>query len=203
MADNLNEGTRLPIANVLDLSYLTGSAIKVCYNDLYSNCSSHGALYQWAMAMDLSSTCNTSNCQDSIQTKHQGMCPTGWHIPTSLEFGELRDSARSFNSVAPGNALKSISPEPGDSLWNRVEFNDANSMGFRAIPSGIYNTGYNPPRWDMFAGGVYFWTTDRANTSPEYNATSASLNYGTKDFAIDSNWGDVKTMAFSVRCLQD
>jgi Fibrobacter succinogenes major domain (Fib_succ_major). len=39
-----------------------------------------GATYDWATAMNLASACNSSStCV--VQDPHQGICPTGWHIP--------------------------------------------------------------------------------------------------------------------------
>ncbi|MFA7702484.1 MAG: FISUMP domain-containing protein, partial [Patescibacteria group bacterium] len=51
---------------------------KYCYNNTYSNCQSDGALYQWDEAM-----------QYTEASGAQGICPTGWHIPTDAEQNAL------------------------------------------------------------------------------------------------------------------
>lgn len=62
----------------------TGAGIeKYCYDDLESNCFNGGGIYQWAEAMQLPSTCNDTAC--AVSSPHQGICPTGWHIPTDAE----------------------------------------------------------------------------------------------------------------------
>jgi hypothetical protein len=45
--------------------------------------------YTWAEALNLSSACNSSSCAASITTKHQGICPIGWHIPDNSEWNSL------------------------------------------------------------------------------------------------------------------
>ena len=45
---------------------------KYCYNDDTANCSIYGGLYQWNEAMQYVTTSGA-----------QGICPTGWHIPTT------------------------------------------------------------------------------------------------------------------------
>jgi len=40
-----------------------------------------GGPYNWAQAMKLASSCNSSDCTSRIEPNHQGMCPSGWHIP--------------------------------------------------------------------------------------------------------------------------
>jgi len=45
-----------------------------------------GTTYNWAAAMVLEPTCNSNDCVTQIQTpNHQGICPTGWHIPIRNE----------------------------------------------------------------------------------------------------------------------
>ncbi|GBU24172.1 hypothetical protein R83H12_00800 [Fibrobacteria bacterium R8-3-H12] len=61
----------------------------------YSSASS----YNWATAMGLSSSCNTTAC--SIEN-HRGICPTGWHIPSDTEWTDLITLVGS----TPGTKLK-------------------------------------------------------------------------------------------------
>lgn len=48
---------------------------KYCYDNVPSNCTTYGGLYQWGEAM-----------QYSTNEGAQGICPDGWHIPTLSEF---------------------------------------------------------------------------------------------------------------------
>jgi uncharacterized protein (TIGR02145 family) len=74
MAENLNHNT-------------SGSK---CYGD-DPNCAKYGRLFNWATAMALSSNCNSKSCASQISEKHRGICPSGWHIPSSREWAVLID----------------------------------------------------------------------------------------------------------------
>jgi hypothetical protein len=51
---------------------------KYCYNDSSINCDKYGGLYQWDEAMQYDTTENI-----------QGICPTGWHIPSKTQLQTL------------------------------------------------------------------------------------------------------------------
>jgi uncharacterized protein (TIGR02145 family)/uncharacterized repeat protein (TIGR02543 family) len=57
-----------------------------CYNNNESNCATYGRLYDWATAMALPSSCNSSTCSSQINAKHRGICPSGWHIPSNADW---------------------------------------------------------------------------------------------------------------------
>jgi uncharacterized protein (TIGR02145 family) len=102
-----------------------------CYNDDPSNCLTYGRLYNWAAAMDLSSSCNSNTCSGQINSLHRGICPAGWHIPSNAELDVLANSVGG-QSVA-GNELKS------EILWDNR--NGIDSYGFTALPGGCGNGG--------------------------------------------------------------
>jgi uncharacterized protein (TIGR02145 family) len=54
-----------------------------------ANCDKYGRLYDWSTAMNLSN-CNNTSCASKIQKPHQGICPSGWHLPDTLEWATLR-----------------------------------------------------------------------------------------------------------------
>ncbi|MCK5838660.1 MAG: hypothetical protein KAG99_02370, partial [Bacteroidales bacterium] len=68
MAENLNVGTRI---DGVDEQTDNPTLEKYCYNDLESNCDIYGGLYQWNEMMQYVTTEGA-----------QGICPSGWHIPT-------------------------------------------------------------------------------------------------------------------------
>jgi hypothetical protein len=82
MADNLNYN-------------VAGSK---CYDDLESNCNMYGRLYDWAMAMALPFSCNSTICSGQINAKHKGICPNGWHIPKIEEFKNKFEYECDFDS---------------------------------------------------------------------------------------------------------
>jgi uncharacterized protein (TIGR02145 family) len=53
-------------------------------------CDEYGRLYDWATAMAFSANCNTNTCSSLINSvAHQGVCPSGWHIPKDSEWDVL------------------------------------------------------------------------------------------------------------------
>jgi hypothetical protein len=67
-----------------NLNYdVPGNATDVCYQNNDDNCVTYGRLYNWATAMggSASSTANPSGVQ--------GVCPAGWHLPSSAEWNVL------------------------------------------------------------------------------------------------------------------
>jgi uncharacterized protein (TIGR02145 family) len=89
-----------------------------------ANYSTYGVLYNWsaAMAGAASSTSNPS--------KVQGVCPTGWHLPSDAEWTQLTDYLGG-ESVA-GGKLK----ETGTTHWSSPNTAATNETGFTALPGG-------------------------------------------------------------------
>jgi len=73
-----------------------------CYNNEESNCATYGKLYDWATAMALPSSCNSSSC--SVGANHRGICPEGWHIPSNAEWEALtiNDEERYHSTALTG-----------------------------------------------------------------------------------------------------
>jgi len=61
-----------------------------CYYDSPEYCVTYGRLYDWTTAMSLPSTCGSIPCTNQIKSNHQGICPSGWHIPKEEEFNEIK-----------------------------------------------------------------------------------------------------------------
>ena len=170
MAENLNFKT--------DSSY--------CYNGEDSNCTKYGRLYRWVAAVGKSeSECGNGYTCPLPSGNIQGVCPSGWHLPSKAEWETL------FNAVGgqstAGKVLKATSG------WNS-RGNGTDAFGFSVLPAGYrYIDGINRYEGDY----AFFWS------SSEYASNSAYkmyLGYG-EDWA--NLIGDSKSYGFSVRCLQD
>lgn len=60
---------------------------KYCYNDLETNCTVYGGLYQWAEAVQyLNGASNTTSWNPVPTGNVQGICPAGWHLPSNDEW---------------------------------------------------------------------------------------------------------------------
>ena len=155
-----------------------------CYNDSTKYCEKYGRLYQWASAMGLSATYNSTSASDVIFTSQQGVCPVGWHIPTNAEWTIL-ENAVGGEDVA-GTALKSTSG------WNE-DGNGTDAYGFAALPAGTRNDG----NFYDVGNSAHFWSATEYDTDFVYNRY---LFYSDANLNTLNNFKD---LAFSVRCLKD
>ena len=156
-----------------------------CYKDMESYCAKYGRLYTWAAAMDSAGKWN-SNGKDcgfglvcSSADTVRGVCPDGWHLPTSAEFYTLENAV----GVCPGWALQE------------------GAYSFSALLAGkrINYDGKNKYEYDFEYKNALFWSSSEVNTDQAlYLRLSSSRN--TLDIVYaHSKKGD----AMSVRCVQD
>jgi len=136
------------------------------YNDDLTNVATYGYLYNWETA--------------------KTACPTGWHLPTEIEWTTLINYLGQVDSV--GGKLKS------NSIWVSHDGNVTNSSGFSALPGGFrFYVGH------FYNIGLYghWWS---ASEYDSYYAKSYDLGYDFSGVTIISfNKGD----DFSVRCVKN
>ena len=153
------------------------------------DCAKYGRLYDWSTAMGLSS-CNTSDCSSQIQSPHRGICPSGWHIPSSEDWGKLSryvdgtsGTNAGYQSTTAGKYLKSKSGWPP---YSGIE--NLDTHGFSALPGGSFG----------HVGSDGYWWSAYENYS--FNAYYRLMSYGNDN----AYWYyDYKSNLYSVRCLQD
>jgi uncharacterized protein (TIGR02145 family)/uncharacterized repeat protein (TIGR02543 family) len=168
MAENLN----------YDTANGTGSW---CYGNSQDSCTKYGRLYNWktAMAGASSSTANPSGVQ--------GVCPSGWHLPSSAEWQALVDAVGGYSTA--GKHLKS---KTGWTAYSGIE--NLDTYGFSALPGGLRLTGGS----FGYAGPYGIWWTATANGSG-YAYTRGMDHY--LDLLNEGNF-DV-SVGLSVRCVGD
>jgi uncharacterized protein (TIGR02145 family) len=170
LSENLNIGTRIDGF----FGQNNNSTIeKYCYNDLESNCDVYGGLYQWGEMMQYIGTEGS-----------QGICPTGWHIPTDAEWTTLT-TYLGGESVA-GGKMK----EAGTAHWASPNEGATNSSGFTARAGGFRSIdgGY----FLQIKEYAYFWSS---------SATwERGLNYFNDDVGRANAYSDI---GISVRCVKD
>ena len=187
MAENLNYA-------YTDVSFafadFSSDSTSWCYENDSVNCTKYGRLYLWAAAMDSVGVWSTSGkgcgytstCSPAYPVR--GICPEGWHLPTSAEFGTL------FSTV--GNQLTAAEILKSTSGWLYRGGTDA--YAFSALPAGwrLYDA-----EFVREGDGAVFWCSN------EDDATSACFVglYGDGDSErLDY---DLKITGCSVRCLKD
>ncbi|MDR0517455.1 MAG: hypothetical protein LBH25_10475 [Fibromonadaceae bacterium] len=152
-------------------------------------CDKYGRLYNWATAMGgaASSTANPSGVQ--------GVCPSGWHLPSGAEWNALMKFANpscSDNAICAGAGTKLKST----SGWNaHATYGDGtDDYSFSALPGGSGNSGVN------FSNVGYrgiWWSSSENNGNIAYIRIKSYNNE-------NANWNPfVKSDLLSVRCLQD
>jgi len=184
LRENLNVGTM--IDSTKDQTN-NGIIEKYCYNDNPYNCATYGGLYQWAEAIQYQNgATNTSSPNPAFSGNVQGICPTGFHIPTQAELNNLA-TAVNHN----GNALKAVGQ---GSINQNGDGRGTNTSGFSTLLAGYrYDNSY------FFSLGLNtgFWS------STEVNADYAYLMYLYYDGSNISMYSTSKEVGFSVRCCKE
>ena len=165
-----------------NLNYNAGGG-SVCFNDKSSNCDRYGRLYNWATAMGLPSSCNSTSCANQVQANHRGICPAGWHVPSDAEWTTLTN----FVGSNAGTKLKARGG------WY-YESNGTDDFGFSALPGGYR---YSDGDFDS-AGNVGHWWS-----ATENDATDARGRYMNNYGSYANEIWDYKAIQLSLRCLQD
>jgi len=102
-----------------------------CYGDDPANCATYGRLYEWATAMKLPPSCNENSCSSQITEKHQGICPSEWHIPSNAEWKALMDFVG-----RDGEKLMATSGWEWEYEGASGNYNGTDDYGFAALPGG-------------------------------------------------------------------
>jgi uncharacterized protein (TIGR02145 family) len=190
LAQNLNVGTR--IAGTASQAN-NGIIEKYCYSNNEDNCSIYGGLYQWTETMNYTTSSNSN------PSGRQGICPTGWHLPSDAEWCQMETfldatvvcTGTSWIGTDVGGKMK----ETGTSHWLTPNTGATNSSGFIALPGGMNQGG----SYSAIATDAYFWTTvECVSTSAYYR----SLNYTmAKDYrqCLSNN----KPWGYSARCVRN
>jgi len=188
LVQSLDIGTKIPGAQ--DQSN-NGTVEKYCYDNNDANCATYGGLYQWAEAVQyLNGATNTVNWSPVPSNHVQGLCPSGWHIPTNAEWGTLMNYLGGI--TVAGGKLKEV----GLLHFSSPNAGATNESGFTALPGGI--------RWHT---GLFYYLTKDANhwtiSSGANPNTDAYYGGATYSIAAATNGQFQKVEGLSVRCLKD
>jgi uncharacterized protein (TIGR02145 family) len=169
--------------------------------------------------MALPKECGKTECKSQISEKHQGVCPSGWHIPSVADWdklyhfadGTVEDDTSPYSSPTAGYHLRATSGwgsysydwttdkrdpwcGPSDSdieYWHRCE----DTYGFSAIPRSYYD---NFTWWWSSGESLRFEAYVRLISIDEEFAEAGYYEDG-------AHWtkADKGTNNISVRCVQD
>ena len=184
MRENLNVGTRIDGS----IDQTNNSTIeKYCYYDNNTYCDTYGGLYEWNEMMQYVTTEGT-----------QGICPSGWHIPTDDEWKTLEGTVDTQYGV--GNPewdnLSNRGFDAGDRLKTNTGWyysgNGTDVFAFSALPGG-----YSTNTFYYHDQSGYWWSSNEVSGP---SAFYRKLKYNTDQVYRNTT---SKTYGMSVRCLKN
>jgi len=149
----------------------------------------YGRLYNWATVM------NGATTSSSNPSGVQGVCPSGWHLPSDAEWNEMEmalgmpaadTTIMGWRGTDHGTQMKSTSG------WNS-NGNGTNTSGFNVFPTGHYLSG----SFEALGGGTAFWSTT------EYSVNTAFKRNLHSSIAGGSRYNDDKIYGFPCRCVKN
>jgi uncharacterized protein (TIGR02145 family) len=176
--------------------------------------------YYSSGAPGLTANADVNNARGGTAVKGggRGICPMGWHIPTTRECAQLLDKVEgdgtgtTFTVSQTGNGLwgtdagiklksskvlsnPNADNAPSDGSWIDHANHGIDEYGFGIVPSGLRsNTGDNF-RWRGYYGYMWTSTTTMSTLSIEY--------YGRYEEARMTRSNDRRSFGFGVRCTRD
>jgi len=185
MAENLNIGLLVNGNNDMTDNNIIE---KYCYDQTSANCDVYGGLYQWDEMMQYETT-----------EGGQGICPTGWHVPSDDEWktmemhlgmSQAEADDVEYRGTDEGGKLK----EAGTAHWSFPNTGASNSSGFNGLPGGIRNTGSS---FSLNMTHAYFWTSKPIGT---LGGWIRGLQY---EYSQVYRFGYSEKFGASVRCIRN
>jgi len=204
MSQNLNIGTEINTP-----AYQTNNGVieKFCYNNSPEYCDDYGGLYQWAeMVQYLNGATNNTSWNPVPTGNVQGICPSGWHVPTDNEWCQMitfldpdwNCAQINWQVTNAGGKLKSNATYPNCYptivCWYIPNTGATNSSGFNAKPVGIWTVGAlfcNQKYYSQFRNATELSETQSMTHSMAYNSTNVDHSPTSKE------------CGFAVRCVKD
>jgi uncharacterized protein (TIGR02145 family) len=183
-----------------------------CYYNNDSYCNKYGRLYNWFVAMNLEGSNIVYRDIDSLicnryrPPKHRGVCPSGWHIPSNVEWDQLLryiymdgfsyrnvDGYSMSESQDTGRLLKATSS------WND-DGNGQDTYGFAALPGGYGSVYSSSNIKSEYIGDYGIWFS---SCLLSYNYAYVSTYRMSYNSEATVNIMSSHSALFSVRCVQD
>ena len=183
MAENLNyNASGSKCGSEEYVSEYEGKIFYRLKDDNTAYCDKYGRLYNWGTAM------NGATSSNANPSGVQGICPSGWHLPSGAEWDVLVNHAG--GSSTAGAKLKAKSG------WND-NGNGTDDYDFAALPSGV--GGYQGDFSNSGTQGSW-WTATEYNSSDAYRR-SIRNNRSSIDIVDDIVYK--ARYLLSIRCVKD
>lgn len=198
--------------NMRTIHYANGDSIPLktnaygcCYRYLpngdSANLQTFGYLYDW----------NATTLGFSGSNPNQGVCPTGWHVPTINELNTLFSFVKNTSwLLCDSNGMYDAAALADSVGWDESQYQCApgyaagsyNMSGFSARPAGVCN-GTNT--YASLGRTAFFWSSTLVpSQTPVYPSTEVYYRRLDNTPGVGTPvGGSSKTSAMSVRCLRD
>jgi uncharacterized protein (TIGR02145 family) len=182
--------------NLKSTHYADGSDITEhwAYGNDEARAHTYGRLYTWYALMHGAASSNSN------PSGVQGICPTGWHVPSDAEWQELEMTLGMTTAEAGGPGYRGSHSEGRKLketdeafLWSTGSAGGTNNSGFTALPAGYLAINY----FNALGYTTYFWS------SSEYSSSEVWYRVLIDDDDRVIRGSEVKEAGFSVRCLKD
>lgn len=172
LRENIDLGTMVDAGQD---QYNNGVVEKYCYANQISSCTEYGGMYQWEEALGY---------KKPDSGKVQGICPSGWHIPSTNDIDILSKAPEIDGN---GNKLKKEG-------WGSKDGLGTNTSGFSAYLVG-----------NRHVGGLFFSHGDPAAwwTINEYDPDEAFDLLLSWYYSGIFTYTEYKSSGLFVRCLRD
>jgi len=174
--------------NMRSTTYSDGTAVAT--SGLYNpgndagNVADYGYLYNWNAAM-----------KGSPMEGAQGICPTGWHVPTQTEWSTLINGRYADELAEEQDWGYDLDQgEEGAPCLPRT--GKLNFTGFTALPAGTYYSSAS-----SFGSRASFWTSTEPSSNGNF-AYRCELDKYNKAVSLAYDGCD-KGHGYSVRCIRD
>lgn len=167
-----------------------------CYDNQNESCKIYGRLYSWTSAMGLDDSFATTSAAAQLSREHQGVCPDGFHMPTSDDMKSLiayMKKHNKFEKERTGTLLKMKFSWMNSEEWPE----GTDRFGFGAMASGFRNS---KGVFRELGKDADFWVAEESKASASH-APYWNLYYDNDEFLGD--YSKSKLYAYSVRCLKN
>ena len=143
-----------------NLRYVPEKGTSYCKDETKADCGTYGRLYTWITAMGMSGTCNeNSECSDLGTGNVQGVCPTGWHIPS-------------------GSEMETLAGYSGSVLFDVNGFNAQKSGYYHALNGEIVSVDSYAGLWSTKQYGAYGYRISMEESNTTQTFTTNGKKYG-------------------------
>ncbi len=183
--------------NLKTTHYADGTAISgvYVYSNNENNAAIYGRIYTWTAAM------NGETSSNENPSGIQGVCPSGWHLPSDEEWKELEMflgmSESEANSINLRGTNEGSKLAGNSDLWNNGVLEDNaefGTSGFLALPGGYRDTFGS---FYSLGNYAYFWSATKENDGSFKWVRVLRHNYSA---VIRVNYSE---NSFSVRCVKN